>query len=361
MQKKDFPYNMEQSLFGQELAFEKGPARKQVILSQILLQILSNLRNCHRIGIVHRDIKPQNLIFSEESRTVKLIDLGAAADLRTGINYVPNEYLLDPRYAPPQNYIMSTQIPRAPPAPIAALLSPMLWVLGAPDRFDMYSVGMILLQMVFPPLRNDSVLIAFRRKLEDFDFDIQKWREFMAKKSSRDYKEGFELLDMYDGAGWDLLCELLQPEPEDRPSAAAAMNHRFVTGNNALSAIGSLGMISRGVTKSLSNTPIAEGLQGTQKRQGGLTEAQLSQSLGFADPAPTSRRMLTTTVAWWQERQADFNRQADQRKKNLRKNLYKIKSKASLTIKESQDSFGLFKEGELFGWFMNKGSEAESK
>lgn len=33
---------------------------------------------------------------------VVLIDLGAAADLRIGINYSPNEYLLDPRYAPPQ-------------------------------------------------------------------------------------------------------------------------------------------------------------------------------------------------------------------------------------------------------------------
>jgi len=32
---------------------------------------------------------------------MKLIDLGAAADLRVGINYVPNEFLLDPRYAPP--------------------------------------------------------------------------------------------------------------------------------------------------------------------------------------------------------------------------------------------------------------------
>jgi hypothetical protein len=29
-----------------------------------------------------------------------------------GINYVPNQYLLDPRYAPPQQYIMSKQTPR---------------------------------------------------------------------------------------------------------------------------------------------------------------------------------------------------------------------------------------------------------
>jgi serine/threonine protein kinase len=47
---------------------------------------------------VHRDIKPQNVVVSVRDKRVKLIDLGAAADLRLGINYVPNEYLLDPRY-----------------------------------------------------------------------------------------------------------------------------------------------------------------------------------------------------------------------------------------------------------------------
>jgi hypothetical protein len=50
---------------------------------------------------------------SEPEARAKLIDLGAAADLRVGINYVPNEFLLDPRYAPPEQYIMSTQA-RAP-------------------------------------------------------------------------------------------------------------------------------------------------------------------------------------------------------------------------------------------------------
>ncbi len=48
-----------------------------------------------------------------------MIDLGAAADLRVGINYVPNEFLLDPRYAPPEQYIMSTQVILAPLQPIA--------------------------------------------------------------------------------------------------------------------------------------------------------------------------------------------------------------------------------------------------
>ena len=74
------------------------------------MQILEALKASHRTGIVHRDVKPQNVIISETDNKVKFIDMGAAADLRVGINYVPNEYLLDPRYAPPQQYIMSTQV-----------------------------------------------------------------------------------------------------------------------------------------------------------------------------------------------------------------------------------------------------------
>eukprot|EP00951_Prasinocladus_malaysianus_P003848 scaffold27141_cov40-Prasinocladus_malaysianus.AAC.1 len=74
-------------------------------------QVLEGLLAMHRTGVVHRDVKPQNILVSEMDRRLKYIDLGAAADLRVGINYVPNEFLLDPRFAPPQQYIMSTQTP----------------------------------------------------------------------------------------------------------------------------------------------------------------------------------------------------------------------------------------------------------
>lgn len=147
LQRRDFPYNLEPIILTRELRLPKGKHRRLVTIKLALQQLLRCLQACHVNGIVHRDIKPQNVIVSTRQGRLKLIDFGAAADLRIGINYVPNEYLLDPRYAPPQQYIMSTQTASPPPKPVAALLSPVLWAMEGPDKFDMYSAGITLLQV----------------------------------------------------------------------------------------------------------------------------------------------------------------------------------------------------------------------
>ncbi len=56
----------------------------------------------HAAGLVHRDVKPMNIIFAEDEKRFKLIDLGACADLRSGTNYIPDESILDPTYCPPE-------------------------------------------------------------------------------------------------------------------------------------------------------------------------------------------------------------------------------------------------------------------
>lgn len=89
---------------------------------------------------------------------------------------------------------------------MAALLSPVLWKLNQPDRFDIYSAGIVLMQLAFPNLRSDSNLISFRNKLEDCDHDIARWRATVDRKSNSQYAEGFALLD--EQGGWDLLCKV---------------------------------------------------------------------------------------------------------------------------------------------------------
>lgn len=174
------------------------------------------------------------------------------------------------------------------------MLSPILWQLNNPDRFDMYSVGVLLLQAAMPALRSDSALINFRRKLEQCKYDLNEWRRQQVldlatgmqsgfsqlhslrqalssqvhhckvlsvswhmtgccyswlhcwssparnlevhacvrqeRRSSREYAEGFAMLDLDGGAPWDLLCSLMQAAPRKRLSAAAAVAHPALGG-----------------------------------------------------------------------------------------------------------------------------------
>jgi serine/threonine protein kinase len=97
MNRRDWPYCAEPLLFGRELRLPRGPRRRGAVVKEVARQLLSALDALHAVGIVHRDVKPQNVIVSQRARRVKLIDLGAAADLRVGVNYSPNLSLLDPR------------------------------------------------------------------------------------------------------------------------------------------------------------------------------------------------------------------------------------------------------------------------
>eukprot|EP00271_Cylindrocystis_brebissonii_P011127 TRINITY_DN2790_c0_g1_i1.p1 TRINITY_DN2790_c0_g1~~TRINITY_DN2790_c0_g1_i1.p1 ORF type:complete len:643 (-),score=121.23 TRINITY_DN2790_c0_g1_i1:904-2832(-) len=230
MMSKDFPYNMESAVLGSKGAKPpRGAARSKdlLLIRALMVQILTALNNLHAVGIVHRDIKPQNIIFSQGSGQLKIIDLGAATDLRVGINYAPKEFLLDPRYAAPEQYIMSTQTPSAPSPPVAAALSPVLWQMNLPDRFDIYSSGLIFLQMVFPSLRSDSGLIQFNRQLKRCNHNVLAWRDMMTKRASEDMLRGFALLDADGGHGWALLQSMLQFKGRQRISAGGALAHPF--------------------------------------------------------------------------------------------------------------------------------------
>eukprot|EP00850_Spirogloea_muscicola_P001625 SM000006S19390 [mRNA] locus=s6:432885:437822:- [translate_table: standard] len=228
LNQKDFPYNVEAAVLGRAQASPRGKARELAVVRELMRQILANLARLHATGIVHRDIKPQNIILCQETGALKIIDLGAAADLRVGINYVPREFLLDPRYAAPEQYIMSTQTPAAPPPAVATALSPVLWQMNIPDRFDVYSAGLILLQMVFPSLRSDSALIQFNRQFKRCNYDLAVWREACEKRAGADMQHGFELLEADGGAGWDLLQSMMRFKGRQRVSAGLALAHPFL-------------------------------------------------------------------------------------------------------------------------------------
>ena len=68
-----------------------------LIIKSLMKQTLKATKRLHALGIVHRDIKPENILITADGE-VKIIDLGAAVDLCTGINFNPLYGMLDPRY-----------------------------------------------------------------------------------------------------------------------------------------------------------------------------------------------------------------------------------------------------------------------
>ncbi|XP_058107898.1 serine/threonine-protein kinase STN7, chloroplastic [Magnolia sinica] len=296
MLSKEFPYNVETMILGEVQNLSKGLDRENKIIQTIMRQLLFALDGLHSTGIVHRDIKPQNIIFSEGARTFKIIDLGAAADLRVGINYIPKEFLLDPRYAAPEQYIMSTQTPSAPSAPVATALSPVLWQMNLPDRFDIYSAGLIFLQMAFPSLRTDSSLIQFNRQLKRCGYDMVEWRRTVESRAGPDLRRGFELLDLDGGIGWELLTSMVRFKARQRTSAKAALAHPFFNSEGllGLSVMQNLRLqLFRATQQDYSEAAkwvIGLLARSGTKKEGGFTEAQLQELREIEPKKPSVQR-----------------------------------------------------------------------
>jgi serine/threonine-protein kinase len=52
-------------------------------VAEIVIQIGEAVHAAHLVGVVHRDLKPDNLMYDPESRRVKLLDFGIATDTDT--------------------------------------------------------------------------------------------------------------------------------------------------------------------------------------------------------------------------------------------------------------------------------------
>ena len=85
---------------------ESDPVKRDaLIIKGVMYKIFKALDKMHSLGIVHRDVKPENILITGKG-DLKIIDFGAACDLSTGINFNPLYGMLDPRYAAPEEVVM---------------------------------------------------------------------------------------------------------------------------------------------------------------------------------------------------------------------------------------------------------------
>lgn len=179
-------------------------------LDVVISNLLEALKATHEVGIVHRDIKPGNLLVVPSKRLI-LIDFGSAADLspkgwfakRTG--WEQDRVAVSPIYAAPEVFINPTNVQES--------LS-----------FDCFSAGLLVCQLLFQYL-DERTESGFHQQLESVNCDLDEWlRTALASKvSPAGMDDAIEVLQKRPGL-WRLLKGLLQKDPRNRLSSAKALD-----------------------------------------------------------------------------------------------------------------------------------------
>jgi len=192
---------------------EKGI--EEYTVKSFLYQLLQGLAYCHEHRVLHRDLKPQNLLINMEGE-LKLADFGLARGFGIPVKKYTHE-VVTLWYRPPDVLLGSTKYS---------------------TQVDMWGVGCIFAEMVMgrPLFRggttSDQLLRIFKIlgtpdktlwpdsvKLPDY-----KILESSPKFPPQDLKNYVPRLDR---CGLDLLLSFLQHDPNKRLSAKEALKHQY--------------------------------------------------------------------------------------------------------------------------------------
>eukprot|EP00540_Astrosyne_radiata_P006569 CAMPEP_0116832662 /NCGR_PEP_ID=MMETSP0418-20121206/6014_1 /TAXON_ID=1158023 /ORGANISM="Astrosyne radiata, Strain 13vi08-1A" /LENGTH=864 /DNA_ID=CAMNT_0004462043 /DNA_START=501 /DNA_END=3095 /DNA_ORIENTATION=- len=184
-------------------------------LDTVLSSLLRGLDAIHGMKIVHRDMKPGNLLCDAKQKSLVLIDFGSAADMeptkrrrlgfggkiRVGLEE-GNAVAVSPIYAAPEVFIKQDSTAFA---------------------FDVFSAALVFCQLLFNCLdeRTDAGL---HQQLEDAGWDLDAW--LSRTLSSKVRPNGLEdaLYYLADRKGlWGLLGRMLKRDPFLRISSRDAL------------------------------------------------------------------------------------------------------------------------------------------
>jgi serine/threonine-protein kinase len=180
---------------------DDGPVEPARALA-IVRQVLDALGHAHGLGVVHRDVKPENIMVSGEADTVKVLDFGVAKLLGDTATVLGEGKLTKTDFA-----TFGTPLYIAPEC-----------VLGRPidRRADLYSVGVVTYELLtgVPPFVEDDPVAVMRRhvngaipKLADRARDRQFTAEeellvseALAKKPEVRFTSAGEMISAVDAA-----------------------------------------------------------------------------------------------------------------------------------------------------------------
>lgn len=155
---------------------------------------------------MHRDVKPANILVAPGKKVpLKLIDFGSSCDTGNlfwsrGVN------TLDPLYAAPEQRLS----------------------VFAPEKFDVFSVGMIGLSVLLPSFAGGSRLREFKTRLEGTDYELRRYREefnsgVIGSRGDAELAALFDTSDERAVAVFELLAGMLKRSPGARKSVKGAL------------------------------------------------------------------------------------------------------------------------------------------
>ncbi|KAF4351969.1 hypothetical protein CsatB_003146 [Cannabis sativa] len=183
------------------------------LIRNFLYQLCKGVAHCHSHGVLHRDLKPQNLLLDKERGILKIADLGLGRAFTVPLKSYTHE-IVTLWYRAPEVLLGSTHYSTA---------------------VDMWSVGCIFAEMVrrqalFP---GDS---EFQQLLHIFRLlgtpTENEWRGVTSFRDWHVYPQWqpqnlARAVPSLGADGVDLLSKMLKYDPAERISAKAALDHPY--------------------------------------------------------------------------------------------------------------------------------------
>jgi serine/threonine protein kinase len=195
--------------------------------------LAKSIASVHAFDMIHRDVKPANIILSKTRKRALLCDVGACADVQTGRNMDGAEAIFDPTYGASEQF---RKVASSPPLGGFPSISGLFGgkkkseansvkdftfeASGEPptDLLDAYSLGVTLLRCGVPSLRGEDAIERARRDIDACGGDLVLWRREVCASAVND----FALLD--ESGAWTTITRLAAVDPSKRFSVRQALD-----------------------------------------------------------------------------------------------------------------------------------------
>lgn len=140
----------------------------------ILIDIAKGLQYLHSSGIIHRDVKPSNIMVGEDLMEAKIIDFGISRIIDHSLYPLPSSEVGIPSWLNKGNGDTGTMVYMAPEVIVSNLAKPTY-------KVDIYAIGLVMYQLtldIVHPFKGLSKLEARARK-ENCEFEIATREELL--------------------------------------------------------------------------------------------------------------------------------------------------------------------------------------